>query len=47
MSNIPTPSRTSSSSIRKYGSRSGTTRTVHPGVFGADPSLRYAAISGA
>jgi hypothetical protein len=26
--------------MRKYGSRSGTTRTIQPGVFGAEPSLR-------
>src|SRR6266446_875345 len=46
LSNIPTPSRTSSHSIRKYASASGTTRTDQPGPFGGEPSLRYAAISG-
>src|SRR5712664_2977672 len=46
MSNMPTPSRTSSHSIRKYASGSGTTRMVHPGPFAVEPSGRYAAISG-
>jgi len=40
MSNIPTPSRTSSHSMRKYASASGTTRTVQPGPFASEPSLR-------
>src|SRR5438034_8655508 len=40
LSNIPTPSRTSSHSIRKYASASGTTRTDQPGPFGGEPSLR-------
>jgi len=39
-SNIPTPSRTRSHSIRKYASVSGSTRTVHPGPLATAPSLR-------
>src|SRR5262245_21527223 len=46
MSNIPTPSRTNSHSIRKYASGSGTTRTLQPGLFAIEPSGRNAVISG-
>ncbi len=39
MSNMPTPSRTSSRSTRKYASASGTTRTDQSGLLASDAFL--------